>query len=290
MRTRQLEVFHAVYTKGTITEAAKSLHVSQPSVSKVLAHTEHQLGFLLFARIKRKLIPTPEADILFSYADKIQQDLSKLKSLATNILTSPPGLIRLACTPSLGIDLVPNLVSIFSSDFPGVHFQTHTFHYDEIINHITEGSIDIGLAYDAKENEQVESIRILEGSFVVLSSDKFPFPNKVLSCEDLHNIPFIKIEGPLSEKLNNFFKVHNFQPNFITTTDTYQMARSFVEKGVGITILDEISASAYNSQYKIWELKHSPVFDVNIILSRSTSRALILENFITFTLSHNYKL
>ena len=48
MRTRQLEVFHAVYTKGTITEAAKHLHVSQPSVSKVLAHTESQLGFLLF--------------------------------------------------------------------------------------------------------------------------------------------------------------------------------------------------------------------------------------------------
>jgi len=52
MKTRQLEVFHAIYTKGTITEAATFLNVSQPSISKVLAHTESQLGFLLFSRIK----------------------------------------------------------------------------------------------------------------------------------------------------------------------------------------------------------------------------------------------
>ena len=115
MRTRQLEVFHAVYTKGTITEAAKYLHVSQPSVSKVLAHTESQLGFLLFSRIKGRLTPTPEADIIFSKADKIHQDLAQLNLLAKNILQVPSGLIRLACTPTLGIDLVPSLVSKFTS-------------------------------------------------------------------------------------------------------------------------------------------------------------------------------
>ena len=85
MRTRQLEVFHAVYTKGTITEAAKYLHVSQPSVSKVLAHTESQLGFLLFSRIKGRLIATSEADILFLKADKIHNDLEQLKLLSQNM-------------------------------------------------------------------------------------------------------------------------------------------------------------------------------------------------------------
>ena len=55
LRTRQLEVFHAVYTHGSITGAAQYLHVSQPSVSKVLTHTEKQLGFLLFQRKNHKL-------------------------------------------------------------------------------------------------------------------------------------------------------------------------------------------------------------------------------------------
>ena len=44
MRFRQIEVFHAVYTTGSISAAARALHVSQPSVSKVLQHTQQQLG------------------------------------------------------------------------------------------------------------------------------------------------------------------------------------------------------------------------------------------------------
>ena len=290
MRTRQLEVFHAVYTKGTITEAAKYLHVSQPSVSKVLAHTESQLAFLLFSRIKGRLTPTPEADIIFPKADKIHQDLTQLNLLAKNILQVPSGLIRLACTPTLGIDLVPSLVSKFSSDLPGVDFETHTYHYDEILSHISEGGIDLGLAYEAKNNDEVESIRIMEGRFVVLGSKKFSFPNKTLTYKDLKNIPFIKVEGPLSEKLYSSFSANNFKPNFVTTTDSYLMASSFVENGLGVAVLDEISATSLNHQHKIWELNDSPSCAVYIILPKKSSRAIILENFISFLLSHNYKL
>jgi len=47
MRLRHIEIFHAVYTCGSITAAAKVLNVPQPSVSKVLAHAESQLGWTL---------------------------------------------------------------------------------------------------------------------------------------------------------------------------------------------------------------------------------------------------
>ena len=67
MRLRQIEVFHAVYSCGSVTGAAEILNVSQPSVSKVLAHAEQQLGFPLFDRVRGKLVPTPEADRLFAH-------------------------------------------------------------------------------------------------------------------------------------------------------------------------------------------------------------------------------
>ena len=56
MRLRHIEIFHAVYTCGSITAAAKVLNVSQPSVSKVLAHAESQLGYRLFERHKGKIL------------------------------------------------------------------------------------------------------------------------------------------------------------------------------------------------------------------------------------------
>ena len=64
MRLRHIEIFHAIYTTGSITNAAKILHVSQPSVSKVLSHAEMQLGFKLFERVKGRLVPTEEAEMM----------------------------------------------------------------------------------------------------------------------------------------------------------------------------------------------------------------------------------
>ena len=48
MNLRQLEVFYAIMQTGTVSGAARNLHVSQPNVTRILAHTEQQLGFGLF--------------------------------------------------------------------------------------------------------------------------------------------------------------------------------------------------------------------------------------------------
>ena len=67
MKIKQLEVFHAVYTSKSITEAANKLNVSQPSVSKTLKIIEKDIGFRLFHRVKRRLVPSKEGSNLFNY-------------------------------------------------------------------------------------------------------------------------------------------------------------------------------------------------------------------------------
>ncbi|MBC6403821.1 MAG: LysR family transcriptional regulator [Hyphomonadaceae bacterium] len=62
MKLRHIEIFYAVYVTGSVSGAAKSLNVSQPTVSKVLKHAEIRIGFDLFHRQKGKLYPTGKAD------------------------------------------------------------------------------------------------------------------------------------------------------------------------------------------------------------------------------------
>ena len=102
MRLRHIEVFHAVYTYGSITAAAKFLSVSQPSVSKVLAHAEQQLGYLLFDRVKGKVIPTLEAERLIGHVSDVYQSIDELQRVSHNIADSDKGCIRLAVTPGRG--------------------------------------------------------------------------------------------------------------------------------------------------------------------------------------------
>jgi len=50
MRLRHIEVVHAVLLTGSVSAAARLLHITQPAVSRALQHAELQLGFPLFER------------------------------------------------------------------------------------------------------------------------------------------------------------------------------------------------------------------------------------------------
>jgi DNA-binding transcriptional LysR family regulator len=58
MRLKHIEVFHAVMLTGSVSAAANLLHVTQPAVTQALQHAELQLGYALFTRQRRRLIPT----------------------------------------------------------------------------------------------------------------------------------------------------------------------------------------------------------------------------------------
>ena len=96
MRLRHIEVFYAVYSCGSVTRAAEVLKVSQPSISKVLAHAEQQLGFALFNRVRGKLVPTSEANQLFVQVAHVNDDVDRLRQLAANLRLVEKGTIRVA--------------------------------------------------------------------------------------------------------------------------------------------------------------------------------------------------
>ena len=128
MRLRQIEVFHAIYTTGSMTNAAAMLNVSQPSISKVLAHAEQQLGYRLFDRVKGKLIPTPEAHQLFVHVKAVYKDVDQLRHVASNIKEAGAGRIRVAGTPAFGLEVLPKAVASFQREHPGTVFEIETLH------------------------------------------------------------------------------------------------------------------------------------------------------------------
>ncbi len=95
MNLRQLEVFYSIMQTGTVSGAAKNLNVSQPNITRVLAHTEQQLGFPLFERVKGRLVATREARTLLPEAERVYHQLGNFRSM-TNKLKKGEQHIRVA--------------------------------------------------------------------------------------------------------------------------------------------------------------------------------------------------
>tara|TARA_Y100001970_G_scaffold181780_1_gene221207 strand:- start:1233 stop:2084 length:852 start_codon:yes stop_codon:yes gene_type:complete len=281
MRTRHIEVFNSIYKTGSVTAAAKLLNVSQPSVSKVLAHAEQQLGFRLFERIKMKLVPTPEANILFKHTSVMEDVLIDINQISERLTEFPVDRVRVSCTPSLGIDFLPNAIAEFKVINPNVDFEISTLHYSYLRNNIKDTSLDLAIAQDQIEDEEIGIIDIKKGTFVILE------PLNV----DRKKLPFIKlsINSPIGRKLNKYIEKENLNIQSSITSDNFQMAASLVNNGIGYTILDEYTAKACQSvNTKITELDQKLYFNISLMFLKNNPLSISANSFIEFLTEFKY--
>lgn len=145
MKLRHLEIFHAVMTCGTLSRAAESLNISQPAASKALKNAEQKLGFKLFQRVRGKLLPSSEALMLFEKAQNIYHDLDNLRLLADNLARDPRAKMSLGCLPSLGLSLVPELVTDFYQQNANLVMTLTTEHTETLVKKLDLREIDLAL-------------------------------------------------------------------------------------------------------------------------------------------------
>jgi DNA-binding transcriptional LysR family regulator len=282
MRLRQIEVFHAVYTHGSITNAAAALNVSQPSVSKVLAHAEQQLGYRLFDRIKGKLVPTHEAHQLFGHVRDVYEDVDRLRHVAVNLKAASTGRIRVATTPAFGLEVLPRAIATFRKEHGDAVFEIETLHLDAIRAALLESRIDIALAFDPDKRPGIRRTKLASAGFFVLAHDASQFPGrKALTVDDIRDQPFIGLNrrGPLGQMLAEHLESLEFRPDVIAWSETYHVAKSLVAAGTGITVADEITArSTVGGDVVMLPLEPPLTFDISLMqrsdasLSRATRR------------------
>ena len=284
MRLRQIEVFHAVYSSGSMTGAAAMLNVSQPSVSKVLAHTEQQLGYLLFDRVKGKLVATPEAHRLFSHVSTVYRDVDRLQHVAANLRAGNSGHIRVAGTPAFGIEVLPSAVATFREKHEDTVFEIETLHLDEMKAALLESRLDVGIAFEPGDMPGIVSERLTVGHFVVLAPTARDFGGApALRPKDLCGQPFIglKSRGPLGRLLSTYLEPVRPGLDVVTWSETYHVAKTLVAGGMGMTITDEITArSGGNTDIQILPLDPPLRFDIEVLSLAAAPLSISAQNFV----------
>jgi len=287
MRIRHIEVFHAVYTCGSVTQAANFLNVSQPSVSKVLSHAELQLGFALFERNSGKLVPTPEANRLYEHVATLFDQLSVVRRVASNIKNLGEGKIRLASTPAMAIDVVPEIVSSFMSEHPGVYFELETLHYSEIVTALEESRIELGLVFDPPKQQGVVEIPVAKGEFVFIKPEELSLDIDLpVDLSQLGGLPFIRLNnrGPLGQLLDAHLQESEVTLNVIAATETYDIAHALVAKGLGVSIVDQITARSHrDAKIEILPLRFPLSFQISAVQTQQTPLSMIASSFVEHT-------
>ena len=286
MRLRHIEIFHAIYTTGSITNAAKILHVSQPSVSKVLSHAEMQLGFNLFERVKGRLIPTDEAEMLFDEVDKIYQQMRSIKNTAENIKRSEYGHINLGLTPALGFDAVPSAIAKYHDIHHKVNFNVQTVHNDSVMQALLEHKCDLAILFSPNIIPGITSIEFAQSELVIVyPKSSFPDCPEKLTLSQLQDFEYIDISesGPLGELLWTRMMKENITLESPIKVQTYFVAARLVAQGAGICIVDKFTAQGNLSDDIAMASFEPPLnFSVNALHLENRNLSKVTEEFMPF--------
>jgi DNA-binding transcriptional LysR family regulator len=290
MRLRHIEVFHAVYTCGSMTAAARLLRVSQPSVSKVLAHAEQQLGYPLFDRVKGKLIPTREADRLIGLVSGVYQSIDELRRVADNLASSDTGRIRIASTPAFGIDLVPGAVAGYLGLHPETRFEVETLHFSQVARALNQSRIDLGLVFQPSDVPGLVAEELAPAEFVLVAPRGQGFDeDRRIRLEEIEGRPFIGLSnrGPLGRLLTKKLTESGARFHSSISAETYQMALALVAHGTGVAIVDEITARSVQME-KLSLMRIDPPLHFNIALMHAEAEppSVLTQRFVAHLRAH----
>lgn len=248
LNLRQVEIFHAVMVNGTTQRAAEVLHISQPGISKAIQELERQLGFVLFHRTRRRLVPTAEAHFYFREVEDSFAALSRLRSAAARIRDFGSGEIRIATLSALSTNIVPRALVRFRKLHPDVSITLQTHMSSTVKELVAAGQFDLGLAADEIDVSGVEAQPLSTFRGAIALPDSHPLCRKArLEPQDLNDRDFIALspEDTTRQDLERVLEGAGIRVKTVLETPFANTICAMVQAGMGIGFINPICAEPF---------------------------------------------
>ena len=203
MTLQQLRYITMVAEKGTISEAAKELFISQPSLTNAIRELEQEMQVTIFHRTNKGVTITAEGDEFLAYARQILDQVGLMQERYLNVNERNPRFSVSCQHYSFAVNAFVDVIRKFDArkyDFTLRETQTY-----EIIEDVAKLKSEIGILYTSSQNETIIMKMIRQNDlkfdelFVakphVFISSKHPLADReALTLEDLEVYPYLSFE------------------------------------------------------------------------------------------------
>ncbi|GAB1510914.1 LysR family transcriptional regulator [Actinophytocola sp. KF-1] len=238
-----LRVLSAVARHGSVTEAAKQLHYSQPSVSHHLSRLEAATGVKLVQRIGRGIRLTPEGRLL---ADRAAEIMGRVDA-AANELAAQAGLragqVRLAANASALSTIVPRAAAALGRVHPGLRLSLHEQHPVEALRMLRHGEIDVAVVFrhaHAPVDEDGVRLRHLGDDALFLLSTR-----EDDSLADHRDSTWIGGCARCRDELTAVCREAGFTPRIAAHSDDIVVVQALVAAGMGVATQPGLALQAH---------------------------------------------
>lgn len=278
MTLNQLKYFIAVVRCLSFTEAARSLFMTQPALSRQIQAMEAELGTQLFIRDKKTLKLTPGGSALYSKLPDFLRQYEEMMEDARNANRDFEGQLRIGFLDIYDASqLFPPVVESFQSCHKGIRLTLERFSLGELPERLYEGKLDIICTYGFSlfDKPDLVTVDVQKYDSCVMLNRTHPLAQKPdLTMDDLRQERFIQLGSEASQEgyqyIANLISRGGISPEvlYVEKNDDVLL---WVEMGCGVAVTSNRTVERYNPKVVIRELNMPEVkgHDITMAWRRS---------------------
>jgi DNA-binding transcriptional LysR family regulator len=282
---RQLEVFVAIATAGSVRAAAEQLHLSQPAASMALGEFERQLGAPVFDRVQRRLRLNSHGRQLLPLAQEVLERLRELSRVATATPAQLAGELRLGASNTVGNYLVGDLLGGFVAAHSKVSVRLHVDNTDAILAGVLDYSLDLGCIEGAAAHADLLVLPWRMDALRVCAPMSHPLARrKRLRPEDFAGARWILREAGSATRSQTERVLALLPPgDTVLELDQSEAIKQAVIAGLGLALLPAVAVEHAQASGRLAAL-HTPFLPLDrplsFVLHRRGYRDALLQAFL----------
>jgi DNA-binding transcriptional LysR family regulator len=283
LNLRQVEAFKAVIEHGTVSQAAAVLGVSQPAVSKLLAHLEADTGLGLFDRVRGKLAPTPHGMRLYQEIDRIFAGLRQVEQAVESIRRDEQRTLIVGVLPALSGSFIRRVTMNFLRSHPDVRISIRSRGSQFLADWLATRQIDVALVGSRVDNPYIDREPLFEYPLVCALPVNHALTRKrVLRPRDLSGEPFVAFgaTSQTQQLVRSAFDRAGAVLNIVLDTDTAPTACEFVASGLGVSLIHPLFADGLQNRLVLRRFDPNMYFHFQLCRVQASRNAGVVETFV----------
>ncbi|WP_138750941.1 LysR family transcriptional regulator [Paenibacillus sinopodophylli] len=280
------KVFYWSAKTGSLTQAAKALYITQPSVSHAIKQLEDSFGITLFYRNSKGVSLTQEGTILYSYIEQSQILISLAEEKLGALKNLDSGELRIGGSDSLFKHYLLPYIETFHRNYPGIKLQLIHGTTPEIISFLKEGRIDLGVVRMPIVDPQLEVRQgiQLQDCFVA-GAHYADLKNEVISLDRLLQHPVILFSRNSRARMaiTELFQDYGYELKPEIEVGSVGLLIEFARKGLGISYVTREFVSKELEEGSLFEIQLDvklPPSQVGLMIMRNMPLSSAAKRFI----------
>jgi DNA-binding transcriptional LysR family regulator len=284
MKLRQIEVVYAVLQSGSLSAAARLLNITQPSATKHLQQAEAGLGYALFRRANGRLHPTEELLQLAPSLRAAYAGFDDVRRTALSLRRQPQARLRIGCVLSMAGPL-PQAYEALRKRHPDLRCEFSTGHHDTLLQWLLMREIDVGIVLEPRPHPAIAyqdlGMRRLVCAGLPQLLGKYRHAAKA-EAEALCTMPLIEVlaTDPVGSLVSTYAERYGWPFPARLAVKTHQVALDLAARGLGVAVVDDLSAMRYQPALKVLPIEPAAAISVQAMFLQPGSLSQAADNFI----------